>query len=382
MTSDFDVIIIGLGGMGSAIAAHLARRGSRVLGLEQGTTPHDLGSSHSQSRVIRQAYFEDPAYVPLLLRTYELWRELEQQTSIPLLTITGGLMLGREHDTVVAGSFRSAQQYQLPHELLDTRDLRQRFPQFNPSRETVALYERNAGVLRPEAAITAHLHIARASGAELHMNEAVLDWDTTAGGVAVRTERQSYHAQQLVIAAGPWLGAQLRGLELPIRLERQVQFWFQPKVSGDAFSQENLPVWLWQQDSGGHPYGIPADGEGIVKCALHHSVCDPLSNIPQINRQVSESEIAQMREILGRLVPDLAGRCVAAKTCIYTTLPDEHFLIDRHPQHPAVLIISPCSGHGYKFCPVIGEIAADLVTRNETRHPIALFNLQRLMRKH
>jgi sarcosine oxidase len=380
MPRHFHTIIIGLGGMGSAIAAHLARRGLQVLGLEQGSAPHELGSSHGKSRVIRQAYFEDPAYVPLLLRAYELWRELEKQTNLPLLTITGGLMLGREHDVVVAGSLRSAQEYQLPHELLDAQALRKRFPQFNPTPETVALYERNAGVIRPEAAITAHLRIAAAAGAELHMNETVLDWESSADGVTVRTNRKKYQADQLVLAAGPWLGEQLRGLSLPIRLERQLQFWFEPKSRAEEFSPSRFPVWLWQADTGGHPYGIPAlDGEGCVKCALHHSISEPASNVAQINREVSESEIAHMRETLERLVPSLAGRCVSAKSCIYTTLPDEHFLIDRHPQYPAVLIVSPCSGHGFKFCPVIGEIAADLLTRNETHHPISIFNLTRLM---
>jgi len=376
----FDVVVIGLGGMGSAIAAHLARRGSRVLGLEQGTTPHDLGSSHGKSRVIRQAYFEDPAYVPLLLRTYELWRELERQANVPLLSITGGLMLGREQDVVVAGSLRSAQQYQLPHELLDGRALRQRFPQFNPSPDTVALFEHNAGVVRPESAITAHLQVAAAAGAELHMNEGVLGWEATAGGVVVRTTRRQYHAGQLVLAAGPWLAKHLPGFQLPIRLERQLQFWFEPKSAIAEFTAPNFPVWLWQADSGGHPYGIPAlDGDGLVKCALHHSVSAPVADVAQINRDVSETEIIRMRETLKRLVPSLAGRCVSARTCIYTTLPDEHFLLDRHPDHPAVLVVSPCSGHGFKFCPVVGEIAADLLTRGETRHPITIFNLKRLI---
>ena len=206
MSRSYDAIILGLGGMGSAAAAHLAVRGKRVLGLEQFTSPHDRGSSHGRSRVIRQAYYEDPAYVPLLLRAYELWRELERNSGAQLLTITGGLMLGTRESAVVAGSLRSAREHGLPHELLDAHEIRKRFPQFAPDADTVALFEKNGGAVRPEEAVRAHLDQAARRGAELHFEEEVTSWKVSGSGVRVTTARGNYEAGQLVIAAGPWLG--------------------------------------------------------------------------------------------------------------------------------------------------------------------------------
>jgi len=374
----YDAIVIGLGGMGSAALAHLAARGCRVLGLEQFGSPHDRGSSHGRSRVIRQAYFEDPSYVPLLLRAYELWRALERQTGSSLLTIAGGLMLGRAQDAIVAGSLRSAREHGLAHELLDAGEIRRRFPQFAPEAETVALYEVNAGVVRPEAAVAAHLDRAARRGAVVRMDEKALSWRATGGGVVVETARQSYSAGKLVIAAGPWIGHLVQALALPIRLERQVQFWFDPTGDPTAFAPGRFPIWIWQGDDDGHPYGVPAlDGERCVKCALHHGASAFAGAIEQLDREVQPEEIATARALVARRVPALAGRCVRAVACVYTTLPDEHFLLDWHPEHPDVLLLSPCSGHGFKFCPVVGEIAADLVVEGSTRHPIGLFNAQR-----
>ena len=215
MKPTFDVIVLGLGGMGSAIAAHLAARGERVLGLEQFTAPHEQGSSHGRSRVIRQAYFEDPAYVPLLLRAYELWRELERATNRSLLTLTGGLMLGTSDSAVVAGSLRSARQHGLPHELLDAREIRRRFPVFQPEPDTVALYEKNAGAVRPEEAVRAHLEQAARHGATLRMEEKVLSWGAAADRVCVKTSRGEFEAGQLTICAGPWVADALADLRLP-----------------------------------------------------------------------------------------------------------------------------------------------------------------------
>lgn len=382
MSRTFDVIVLGLGGMGSAVAAQLASRGQRVLGLEQFTTPHEQGSSHGRSRVIRQAYFEDPAYVPLLLRTYELWRELEHTSGRTLLTITGGLMLGTADSTVVSGSHRSAKEHNLAHELLDSREIKRRFPLFNPEPDTVALYERNAGVVRPEEAVRAHLETATRHGAELRMEETVLAWETTDGGVRVKSVRGEYEAGQLVICAGPWAGPLLKNLGLPFRVERQVQYWFEPLGDIGAFAPERFPVWIWQTTAGAHPYGLPAlDGAaGGVKVSVHHGGQHRDCTADTVERAVSEAEINQVREHIAARVPALNGRCLRAAACLYTNLPDEHFLVDRHPQHDRVLIVSPCSGHGFKFCPVIGEIAADLVTQQRTRHPIGLFGIRRLLR--
>jgi sarcosine oxidase len=366
--------------MGSAVTAHLAARGQRVLGLEQFRPPHDQGSSHGRSRVIRQAYFEDPAYVPLLLRTYELWRELERRTGRALLMLTGGLMLGAPDSAVVTGSQRSAKQHDLPHELLDAREIKRRFPQFQPEGNTVALYEKNAGVIRPEESIVAHLEFAAQHSATLQMEERVLSWRVTSGRVRVLTGRGEYEAGQLVVCAGPWAGELLADLRLPFQIERQVQLWFQPDGGIESFLPGKFPVWIWQTRDGAHPYGIPAlDGsQGGIKVAIHHGGANRFCTTENVQREVPETEIAAAQSAVASRLPAVNGRCLRATTCLYTSLPDEHFLIGRHPAHPEVLIVSPCSGHGFKFCPVIGEIAADLIERNATRHPIQLFNLARL----
>lgn len=339
MNHSFDVIVLGLGGMGSAVTAHLAARGQRVLGLEQFRPPHDQGSSHGRSRVIRQAYFEDLAYVPLLLRAYELWRELERTTGHSLLTITGGLMLGAPDSAVVAGSQRSAKQHGLPHELLDAREIKRRFPQFQPEADTVALYEKNAGVVRPEESVAAHLEIATQLGATLQMEERVLAWQAGSDRVSVTTARGEYEAGRLVVCAGPWAGPLLADLGLPFQIERQVQLWFQPEGGIESFLPGKFPVWIWQTRDGAHPYGIPAlDGpRGGVKVAVHHGGANRFCTTENVQREVLETEITAARSAVASRLPAVNGRCLRATTCLYTSLPDEHFLIDRHPDRKSVV---------------------------------------------
>lgn len=379
MSQPFDVIILGLGGMGSAAAFHLAARGQRVLGFDQFTPPHEQGSTHGHSRVIRQAYYEDPAYVPLLLRAYELWRELEKKAARQLLTVTGGLMLGSPDSGVVAGSLRSAQQHGLPHELLDANEIRKRFPQFAPAADTVALFEANAGIVRPEESVRVNLALAARLGAELRCEEKVTAWKAAGGGVRVTTTRGNYEAGQLVIAAGPWLANVLADLALPLHVERQVQFWFEPVGAMAPFLPDRFPIWIWETKDGAHPYGLPAiDGSSSgVKVAFHHGGKHPRCTPGTIDRTVSEAEIDAARQCVSALIPALDGRSLNAVTCMYTNTPDEHFVIDWHPAHSQVLIVSPCSGHGFKFCPVVGEIAADLIEHGNTQHNIGPFRLNR-----
>lgn len=289
-------------------------------------------------------------------------------------------MLGHPGSAVVAGSHRSAQKHNLPHELLDAREIKRRFPQFQPEPDTVALYEANAGVIRPEDSVAAHLDSAAHRGATLQMHERVLSWQAAAGAVRVTTARGEYESGQLVICAGPWVEPVLTELKLPFQVERQVQLWFEPEGGIGNFLPGKFPVWIWETRDGAHPYGIPAlDGPGGgIKVAIHHGGANRFCTAETVERGISEAEIAAAGAVVGSRLPAVKGRCLRALTCLYTNLPDAHFLIDRHPTHPEVLIVSPCSGHGFKFCPVIGEIAADLVEQNATRHPIQLFNLARL----
>lgn len=367
----FDVIVIGLGGMGSATAYQLAQRGQRVLGLEQFTPPHDRGSSHGKSRIIRQAYFEHPSYVPLLLRAYELWQQIEQETAEEVLIITGGLMIGLPESPTVAGSLRSAKQHGLAHQVFTAEEIHRRFPLLHPNPATIAVYEAKAGFVRPEASIHAHLQRAAELGAELHFAEPVLDWVATETGVEVTTAEGKYQADKLVIAPGAWASRLLK-LDVPFVVQRQVLYWFQPASSLELFSCDRLPIYIWEAEDGVQFYGFPADGDAGVKIAFFRmgQDCTPET----ITRTVHDHEIAKMRAYISEYIPALNGKLLNATTCMYTTVPDEHFVIGLHPNYPQVTIASPCSGHGFKFASVVGEILADLAVAGETKYPLDLFS--------
>lgn len=253
----YDVIVAGLGGMGSAAAYHLAARRKRVLGLERHTPAHDRGSSHGESRIIRQAYLEGTEYVPLLLRAYELWERLERETGEDLMTLTGGLRIGAPEGQAVSGSIRSAEEHDLPHEVLDAKEMRRRFPAFTPGPGTVALFERRAGFLRPEASVKAHLRLAARRGADLRFEEPVLSWRASPDGVRVETARGVHEAGRLVISPGAWAPELLKDLALPLEVERQVMFWFEPKERPELFAPEGFPVFIWEPEDGDVFYGIP-----------------------------------------------------------------------------------------------------------------------------
>jgi sarcosine oxidase len=373
-----DVIVAGLGGMGSAAAYQLAGRGQRVLGLEKFSPAHDKGSSHGRSRIIRQAYFEGAEYVPLLLRAYELWEQLEEETGQELMTLTGGLMIGREDGELVSGSVRSAEEHDLPYELLDAAEIRRRFPAYAPGPETVALYEEKAGFVRPEETVKAHLDRATSLGADLRFGEPVLSWEASESGVRVETPVGSYEAERLVISPGAWAPQLLTDLDLPLEVIRQVMFWYEPVGGLEPFFPERFPIFIWEPDDGNMFYGFPAqDDDRGVKAAFFRAGGVPTT--PEtIDREVHEEEIDFLRSYLAEHVPDLAGRCLDARACMYTNTPDEHFVISLHPDHPQVAIAAGFSGHGYKFCSVVGEILADLATDGSTRHPIDLFSPARL----
>jgi sarcosine oxidase len=377
MSEGYDAVVVGLGAMGGAAAFHLARRGRRVLGLDRFTPPHDKGSSHGKTRLIRQAYFEDPAYVPLVLRAYELWEELGRTSGQTLLHVTGGLWMGRPESALVAGSLESARQWALPHEVLGSEEIRHRFPVFTPDPDVIGLYEERAGVIPPEAAVAAHLQAAVALGAELRFGEPVTRWEKTDDGVAVTTATGVERAAALVLCPGPWAADLLGGLGVPFAVERQVQCWFEPNGGVDRFLPNRHPVWGWEAPDGRMVYGFPAfDGpHGGVKVGLHHggAICTPQT----IDRHVSDAEVEDLVSYLKRAAPALPGRFLRAVTCMYTNTPDRHFVIAIHPDHPQVAVAAGFSGHGFKYAPVVGEILADLALDGSTRHPVALFDPRR-----
>jgi sarcosine oxidase len=374
--SSYDVIVIGLGGMGSAAAAHLAGRGARVLGLERFGPAHAQGSSHGGSRIIRQAYFEDPAYVPLLRRSYELFEQLGTDSGSDLLTITGGLYLGLPESETVAGSLRAAQEWDLPHELLSATEIRRRFPTFDPADDEVGVYEAVAGFVRPEATVTAHLELAGRSGAELRFEEPALGWAADGDGVRVTTAAGTYTAGRLVICPGAWAPELLADLGVPLTVERQVMYWFQPDGGVAPFTPERHPIWIHGEDDR-QLYGFPAiDGpEGGVKAAFFRRgvVCTP----DTIDREVRPEEAEVIAAHLRAFLPTMPDRLLAAVACMYTTTPDQHFVIANHPLHERVTVACGFSGHGFKFVPVVGEILADLALTGATEHPIGLFDPRR-----
>jgi len=381
----YDTIVLGLGGMGSAAAFHLAARGRRVLGLEQFTSPHARGSSHGDTRVIRQAYFEHPSYVPLLLRAYELWRDLEKSADQPLLLLPGGLMMGPANSTVVQGSIQSARTHNLPHELLDAREIRRRFPPFVVAADTVALFEQTAGLVWCERSVAAHLDAAARAGAELHFQEPVVGWQASekGEGVTVTTVRGTYTARYLVMTPGPWAPQILAELGLPLEVTRQVLFWFQPLGDVTPFSADRFPIYIWGRDGTTEVYGFPAvDGpEGGVKVAFFHKPSHEPCTPETVDRSIRPDDEASLRAMLGEFLPSLNGPRVKATTCLYTTTPDRHFLIFGHPKHGQVSIACGFSGHGYKFCSVIGEILADLAISGQTKHDLTLFTPNRFHAK-
>jgi sarcosine oxidase len=356
----FDVIVVGLGGMGSAAAAHVASRGKRVLGLEQFQPGHTQGSSHGRSRVIRLAYFEHPAYVPLLRRAYELWRKLEKDTATHLLQMTGGLMIGAPESAVVSGSLRSAREHGLDHEMLGAAEIHRRFPPFTPASGVIALYEREAGVVFPEEAIRAHLNVAARHGAELRFDERVEDWRVLpAGSIEVRTARSVYSCDRVILAPGAWAASLFKIDWLPLEVEPQILYWFDPAGGAAPFAPDRFPIYIWDVGAGVQFYGFPADDERRVKVAFFRSPA---------------TDEGSMRGALAPCIPALSnGTLVDSVTCKYTMTRDQHFVIGLHPDTPKVVLASPCSGHGYKFASVIGEILADLATSGATRHPIDIF---------
>jgi len=367
----YDAIVLGLGGMGSAAAYHLVARGQTVLGLEKFQPAHNRGSSHGDSRIIRQAYHEHPNYVPLARRAYELWRRLEQDSKTAILRQTGGLMIGRSGSSVVEGALVSAMRHGLAHEVLDSAEMRHRFPVLNPRADEIAIYETVAGYLKPEAAIQAHLRLAAHHGAELHFEEPVNEWsaDSSGMGVTVKTAQGSYQASRLVIAPGAWAPDLLGDLKISFDVQRRVMCWFQPLSDPGGFEPENFPIYIWDVDGQNCFYGLPATRTSAgVKAAMHSGGLS--CSAENVERAIHDSDIAEVRGYLAQFIPSLNGPLTQAVSCLYTMSPDQHFVVGIHPSYPQVSVAAGFSGHGFKFTSVMGEVLADLAIEGRTEHPI------------
>ena len=365
----YDVAVVGLGAMGSHTALELATRGRRVLGIDRHRPPHTLGSTHGRTRIIREAYFEEPLYVPIVQRAYDLWRRLEERSGARLLTVTGGLMLGASDAEVVAGARASAVEHGLPYEELSARQVRERFPAYAVPDEHEAILEPRAGFLEPEAAAEATLALAAEAGAELRFDEPVLELE----GNALRTARGTYVADRVVVAAGPWLPELVPGLAALFTAARQPLLWLDPQEPA-LFTPERFPVFVWEWKPGWAFYGFPDVGDGF-KVAVHHHG-EPTTP-DTVDRRLRPDDEEAIRELVRRFFPAGDGELREFAVCLYTNTPDEHFVIDRLPDDERVLVASPCSGHGFKFAPAVGEILADLATGESPRFDLAPFALRR-----
>ena len=371
MPKTVDVVIAGLGAMGSATASALARRGVRVLGLDRFHPPHDRGSSHGETRVIRAAYFEHPLYVPLVRAAYDRWHELEARSGRELLVETGVLMVGEPSSELMTGAKRSAEEHGVPHELLAHDEVARRYRGIVPAPGTVGLLEPGGGVLYPELCIASFLDEAASAGAELHYDEPLGAWRAGDETIEVTTARGSYSAGRLLLAAGAWIPGLLP--ELPLQVERQVLHFFDPP-DPRPFRADALPVFLFEDASGPVWYGVPDLGRGL-KVGLHHQGAAITPDT--LGRTVRASDIDAVRRLLRERMPAADARPTRSIVCMYTNTPDGHFLIDEHPAAPRVLLASPCSGHGFKFASILGELLADRLTETHSALDLAPFRLDR-----
>jgi len=369
----YDCIVIGLGGVGSAVCYHLARRGQRVLGLDQFEIAHDRGSSHGRTRIIRQAYFEHPDYVPLLRRAYELWAELENVSGTALYRETGLLQVGPPDGVVVPGVLQSAQQHKLPIESLTAAEIRRHFPGFVVNDEWHAALERRAGYLRVEASVNAHAQAAMAAGATLITDQAVREWRADFNSVSVLTTQRRYFARSLVVAAGPWAARLLPRLGMRLEVRRKPQFWFanhDPRYQ----AEQGCPAFLFETPEGIY-YGFPDAENWGVKAACH-SGGEPVVDPGQVDRTRRPADEQQITTFLQRHLPGVSPQVTHHEVCLYTMSPDEHFVVDQHPDYPHVCLAAGLSGHGFKFTAVLGEILADLACHGRTKLPAEFLRLR------
>jgi sarcosine oxidase len=374
----FDAIVVGLGAHGSAAAAELARRGLRVLGLERFERGETFGSSGGRSRMIRIAHYENPSYVPLARASWAAWRALEVETGVAILAPRPGLYAGPAASDVVAGSLAAARAGAVGHEILDADAIRRRWPVFAPAQDTVGVVDVDAGVLDADRAIEAQRLVAERDRAVLRFGARAVDWRPAAGGgFEVETDDGVIvGGELLVLAVGPWVSSFVPDLGLPLVVERQPVLWLEPAdgASAGPLGLDDLPLWLWATGAG-TMYGFPWDDELGLKVARHHggATVDP----DAVDRAVRPADEAVVRDFVRARMPAMDGPVRSSTVCLYTNAPDDEFIIDRHPAAPGVAFASACSGHGFKFAPIVGELLADLVLGTVGRWPLEPFRADR-----
>lgn len=371
----YDLIVIGVGGVGSAVVAHAARRKLTVLGLEQHSVPNRRGSSHGVTRILRVGLHEGPTYVPLVLRALELWHDLGKEIGTPIFHNNGSFDVAPPESPIFRGSKGACEKYDLPHEVLDAKETHRRFPGITPDAEMLAVHQPGSGFVLSEMAIEAHLNLALAAGAELHGHETVLAWEQRGEKYRVVTNRGSYESVSLVVATGAWAGRMLAPLGISIKPERQVVGWFQPKQNADLFRAAQMPSWIIDSATLGHFYGLPIHGIPGFKLSkfFFGDIVDPAQ--PVLAAQPQEEEV--MRVFLRRYFPDADGPVMSLAATFFENTPDRDFVIDRLPGHQNLWLAVGLSGHGYKYCSALGEVMVDLVTTGRSRFNLSPFLVSR-----
>ena len=370
----YDAIVIGVGGMGSAAVYHLARRGLKVLGLEKHAIPHEMGSSHGYSRMIRYTLQEHPSYVPLVRRSYELWHEMEETAGEELMVTTGSIRAGAPDSPFFLNAKEACDLHSIPYEILTASEVNKRFPGYRFPEEISSVYQADGGFLLPERCIVTHVQAAERAGADVHSQETVLDWEVRGDGVQVRTDRDTYAAGRLVVTAGPWAANLVPELAAYAVPERQVMGWFQPKRP-ELYAAEAFPVFGVFTEEGRY-YGFPSHAVPGFKIGRAHHLLQKVDP-DAIDREVHPEDEDILRQAVNRYFPLAAGKLLDRKTCMYTNTPDGHFMIGTLDGQPQVSVAAGFSGHGFKFASVIGEIMADLAQNGATEHDINLFRLDR-----
>jgi len=370
----YDAIVVGVGGMGSAAVYHLARRGLQVLGLEKYSIPHEMGSSHGYSRMIRYTLQEHPSYVPLVRRSYKLWHEMEETAGEELMVTTGSIRAGAPDSPFFLNAQEACDLHSIPYEILTASEVNKRFPGYRFPEEISSVYQADGGFLLPERCIVTHVQAAERAGADVHSQETVLDWEVRGDGVQVRTDRDTYTAGRLVVTAGPWAANLVPELAAYAVPERQVMGWFQPKRP-ELYAAEAFPVFGVFTEEGRY-YGFPSHAVPGFKIGRAHHLLQKVDP-DAIDREVHPEDEDILRQAVNRYFPLAAGKLLDGKTCMYTNTPDEHFMIGTLDGQPQVSVAAGFSGHGFKFASVIGEIMADLAQSGATEHDINLFRLDR-----
>lgn len=373
----YDVLVLGCGAVGGAALYECACRGLRALGIDRFAPPHDRGSSHGRTRMIRQAYFEHPDYVPLVLRAYELWAELERAAQRTLYRETGLLQVGPPQGEVVPGVTQAAAQHGLAVDELSPGEIERRFPGFRVPPGMVGAFERRAGYLHVEGCIAAQLEQAAALGAALHENETVRTWRAEGATIVVETDRGRYEAGALAIAAGAWSAATVRDWGVPLAVRRKPQYWFAPRTD-DYRADRGAPAFLYETGDGVF-YGFPVAGPEGLKCAEHSggaTVDDPAL----LSREVDRADLARVERFLAAHLPGVSPVLVDHAPCMYTMSPDAHFVVDRHPRYGHVAAAAGLSGHGFKFAPVLGQALVELALDGRSTLPIEFLSAARFAR--